>query len=238
MAVRTGAWRRRIDRRVYILAAGVALLLVFTGFARTFFLKLAFGTPELPLLLHVHGWVMTSWFTLFLVQVSLVESGCIKLHRRLGVFGACLAVAVVVMGTTVAIHAARIGHGPPGIPSPVFLLIPLSDMLVFTLLVGSGLLLRRRRSDCHKRLMLLATLGILTAAIGRIPLPGLFHRPMSAALVMMSLVLACVAVDSWRHRRLHPAFAAGAALIIASWPLRLALSHTSAWLRIADWLMR
>lgn len=230
--------RRGLDRRMYVAGAVIAAVLVFAGFSRTFFLKLAFGTPALPLLLHAHGWVMTSWFVLFAVQASLVASGNIKLHKRLGIFGACLAVAVVTLGCTVAIHGARVGHGPPGIPPASFLIVPLTDMLVFTLLAGSGLLLRRRHSDFHKRLMLLATLGILTAAIGRIPLALLYHRPVAAASVTIALVLACAVWDTWRNRRLHPAFAVGAALIIVSWPLRIALSHTSAWLGIADWLMR
>ncbi len=47
--------------------------------------------------------------------------------------------------------------------------MPIFDILVFAGIAGSGLLLRRR-SDFHRRLMLLATLGILTAAIARLPL--------------------------------------------------------------------
>lgn len=236
MIVRSRMMRRGLDRRMYIAVAVVAMVLVFAGFARTFYLKLAFGTPTLPLLLHVHGWVMTSWFTLFLVQASLVASGKVKLHRRLGIFGACLAVAVVVLGCTVALITIRAGHHPPGIPPGAFLIVPLSDMLVFAILVGSAVWLRQK-SDFHKRLMLLATLSILTAAIARIPFSWLFHKAPIAAAIMIVVVLACVAWDTWRNRRLHPAFATGAALIIVSWPLRLAFAHTSGWLHVAHWLL-
>lgn len=235
MKISTGLTHRAVDRRVYIAGAAVAIVLVFIGFARTFFLKFAFGTPSLPLLLHLHGWVMAAWFTLFAVQASLIATGNVNVHKRLGVFGACLAIAVVTIGSTVAINAARLGHGPPGIPSAVFLIVPLTDMLVFTLLAGSAMLLRQH-SDYHKRLMLLATLSILTAAIGRI-LRLVLDRPvMAAATVMIIVVLACVVWDTWRNRRLHPAFFAGAILIIVSWPLRIALSQTSGWRYIADWL--
>lgn len=227
--------RARIKSPVVWLGT-VAIALVFAGFSRTFFLKYVFDTPSLPLLLHVHGWVMTSWFVLFLVQAGLIASGNIKLHRRLGVFSACLAVAVVVLGSIVAVHAARIGHGPPGIPSASFLIVPLFDMLVFAMLIGSALLLRRRR-DFHKRLMLLATLSILTAAIVRIPVAGIERQLVTAASLMIVIVIACIAWDTWRNRHLHPAFAVGAALIVISWPLRLALSHTPAWLGVAGWLM-
>jgi hypothetical protein len=45
-----------------------------------------------------------------------------------------------------------------------------------------------------------------------------------------------VALDTWRHWRLHPAFGWGFALFALSWPLRLWLSGTEAWLSAARWL--
>lgn len=228
--------RSGLERRMYFWAGVAAVLVVFAGFARTFYLKIAFGTPELPLLVHLHGLVMTSWFVLFVTQARLVAAGRTDLHRRLGVIGALLAVAVVVVGVTVAINGARLGHAPAGPPPLVFLIVPLTDMLVFSVLVSSALWFRRR-SDIHKRLMLLACVGILTAAIARIP------RAFGAdgnIIIFFSLtilgVLACVAYDTIRNRRLHPALACGALLIIVSWPLRLAVSGTAAWMQFATWL--
>jgi hypothetical protein len=49
----------RVDRRLYAWAAAVTVLIAFGGFARTYYLKLAFGTPPLPAILHVHGLLMT-----------------------------------------------------------------------------------------------------------------------------------------------------------------------------------
>jgi hypothetical protein len=46
-------------------------------------------------------------------------------------------------------------------------------------------------------------------------------------------VLACVAADTWKHRRLHPAFAWGALLVVLSHPLRFRLAQTDAWMRFA-----
>ncbi|HEV2617498.1 MAG TPA: hypothetical protein VGU63_12910 [Candidatus Acidoferrales bacterium] len=82
-----------VDRRFYTWVAVAAALVVFAGFARTYYLKEFFGTRSLALLLHVHGLVMTLWFLLFLVQVRLVAAHRTDLHRRLGVFGALLAQA-------------------------------------------------------------------------------------------------------------------------------------------------
>mgnify|MGYP003296857395 CR=1 FL=1 len=233
----TPVMRRNIERRLYTAAALVALLIVFAGFARTYYLKFAFGTPALTALLQLHGLVMSSWFVLFLVQVRLVAGGRTDLHRRLGVLGAVIAAAMLVVGTTTAITGARLGHSP-GPPPLSFLAVPFGDMTVFALLVGAGLWFRRR-SDIHKRLMLLSCVGILTAAIARIPIAP-FHGAGIPAffLTTFAIVIACVAYDTIRNRRLHPAFGWGALLIIVSWPLRLLLSGTPAWLAFAAWVTR
>jgi uncharacterized membrane protein YozB (DUF420 family) len=231
----TPAQRRNVERSMYTVAALLAIAIVFAGFARTYYLKIAFGTPPLTLLQQLHGLVMSSWFVLFLVQVQLVARGRTDLHRRLGVAGAVIAASMLVVGTATAIAGARLGHSP-GPPPLNFLVVPLVDMTVFALLVG-GALYFRRRSDIHKRLMLLSCIGILTAAIARVPIPP-FHSAGIPAffLTTIALVIACVAYDTIRNRRLHPAFGWGALLIIVSWPLRLLLSGTAAWLSFATWL--
>src|SRR3546814_4502772 len=85
--------------------------------------------------------------------------------------------------------------------------------------------------------MLLGCVGLLTAAIARIPLTLLREGGIVAAfLTTLALVLACVAWDTIAQRRLHPAFAWAAGLIGVSWQLRLALSQTPQWLEFARWL--
>lgn len=224
------------DRSLYTWAAVVALLVVFAGFSRTFFLKGAFGTPELTAFQLIHGLVMTLWFSLFLVQARLVVSGRTDLHRRLGAFGALLAVAVVIVGVSLGISAAKHGRSP-GPPPLIFLGVPLFDMLVFAILVSTGLRFRTR-IETHKRLMLLASMSMLTAAIARIPLAFIQHGGLLVFFGLTDLlILLCVAYDSARHRRLHPAFAWGGALVLASVPLRLWVMGTPAWKRFATWLV-
>ncbi len=237
MSVKPNALSSTTDRRLYTWAAMVAIAIVFAGFARTYFLKTSFGTPELPTLLHAHGFVMSLWFVLFLVQVRLVATRRTDLHRRVGVFGALVAAAVLIVGTATAITAAKLGH-TPGPPPLIFLAIPLGDMLVFALLVGTGLYFRRR-SDIHRRLMLLSCVGMLTAAISRIPLDFIQAGglPMFFGLTDL-VVLCCVVYDTVKQRRLHPAFGWGALLIVASHPLRFLLAGTPAWQQFASWLVR
>ena len=94
-------------------------LTVFAGFSRTYFLKLHYGTPALSVLLHVHGVVFSAWVLLFAAQTTLVAARRTDLHRRLGVAGAVLAGALLVMGTTTAILRVRGGSAPiPGVSAP------------------------------------------------------------------------------------------------------------------------
>ncbi|MDI1254071.1 hypothetical protein [Thermomonas sp.] len=227
--------QRGADRPLYRWAPLVAVAIVFAGFAKTFYLKQVFGAPPLSALLILHGVLMTTWFVLFIVQTRLVAARRTDLHRRLGVVGALLALAILIVGPTVAVTAAKLGH-TPGPPPLVFLVVPLGDMVVFALLVGSALLFRRR-SDVHKRLMLLSFVGLLTAAIARLPVEAWRQAGIVAYFsTTILLVLMCVGYDTIKHRRLHPAFAWGAGLIILSWPLRLALTTTATWMAFATWL--
>lgn len=236
MAVNLERYRSGSLGRLYTWFAIIAALVVFSGFARSYFLKDFFGTPALPGLVHFHGLVMSSWFLLLVVQTQLVEAHRVDVHRRLGIGGAVLALVVVVVGVITAISAARRGvsHGAPPL---VFLAIPLGDMLVFSVLVSLGLSFRRRSPASHKRLMLLASLGILNAAFARLPLSLIQSVGPLAFFGLTDLcVLTCVAIDTVRHRRLHPAFGWGAAFIIATHPLRLLLAGTPAWMQFATWL--
>jgi hypothetical protein len=226
---------RRTDRALYTWAALAAVMIVFAGFARTYYLKGLFGAPALTGLVHLHGLVMTLWFTLFVMQVRLVAVERVDLHRRLGYFGAVLAIMLLGVGTVTAITAARLGHSP-GPPPLVFLTIPLGDMIVFAVLMSLGLGYRQRPA-LHKRLILLASVGMLTAAIARIPLAFIHNGGVPVFFGLTDLcLLTCVAGDTLKNRRLHPVLGWGFLFIFASQAFRLWLSGTPQWLRFATWL--
>ena len=236
MSTETSSQRRVIERRFYVGAAIGAILIVFAGFARSYYLKGVFGAPAMPELVHVHGIVMSSWFLLFLVQVGLVATRRTNIHRKVGVGGTVLAALMVIISVATAISAARRGvtSGPPPL---IFLVIPLGDLFVFSILVAAGISLRKKLAT-HKRLMLTASMGILTPAIARLPFAFI---ETGGPLVFFGLtdlvILAVIAIDTVRNRRLHPAFAWGALLVIASQPLRLMLAGTDLWMRFAMWLV-
>lgn len=227
---------KRSERTFYTWAAVVAALVVFAGFARTYYLKGAFGSPDLSALKHLHGFVMTAWFTIFLMQVRLVATGRTRIHRKLGVAGAVVAALVVIVGTATALVGAKNG-ATPGPPPLVFLAIPLGDMVVFLALVSAAILYRKR-ADFHKRLMLLGSLSILTAAIARIPLDFLQAGGLPAFFGATDLlILAFVAVDTVKNRRLHPAMIAGVLVIVGSQVARFLIAGTPQWTSFARWLV-
>jgi hypothetical protein len=229
------------DRRLY---AGVAIgtaLITFIGFAQTYYLKVLFGTPPLRLLLHTHGLVMTTWFVLFFVQVRLVAVHRTDLHRRLGVAGAVVAGLALVVGTAVALsqgHLHLIENETSLEPPLVILPVSLGTLLLFGTFVTAAILLRRR-ADYHKRLMVLACLSILPPGIDRLP----FHLIETAERLtlygLMDLcVVICITYDTFKKRRLHPAWVWGGALIVSLQILILMVRHTAAWLRIAQWMLK
>ncbi len=105
---------------------------------------------------------------LFIVQTALVAGRRVAVHRRLGVAGAVLAAAMIVAGTFTAIATAARGSAPAGVDPLAFLVIPVFDMILFAIFVTAALALRRDK-EAHKRLMLLAYISIIVAAVARLP---------------------------------------------------------------------
>jgi hypothetical protein len=225
------------ERRVYTWAAVIALLFMFAGFAPTFYLKGVYGAPELSELKLMHGIVMTAWFTLFLVQARLVATGRISMHRQLGMAGLVVALLVVTMGVTTALASARAGFAPLGLSPLVFLVMPLGEMVVFAGIFTAAIAMRKRAAH-HKRLMLVATLAMLTPAMARLPFEFVKTGGPPVFFAMTDFViLACIAFDTAKNRRLHPAFVGALVFVVVVQVGRLLVSQTPQWMTFAKWLV-
>jgi uncharacterized membrane protein YozB (DUF420 family) len=225
------------ERRFYTGMAVAMALAVLVGFSRSFFLRPLFPawpSPSEPII-YVHGAVFTAWCILLVAQTSLVNAGRTPQHRRLGVAGAVLAAAMVVLGVYASLVAARRPSGFVGVDAPplVFLLIPLADMVLFAAFVSLAVL-KRRDLQAHKRYMLLGSTSLMTAAVGR--WPGVITAPPLVGYLVSDLFLAAlVAWDLKARGRLHPVTLWGGMSLVLSQPLRLWLSETPAWLAVARW---
>lgn len=236
----------------YIWMAAVCVLLAFGGFAPTYWLQLPTGTFVGPPLLHIHGVLFSAWPILLLWQATLAAKGRLRSHRAWGLFGISLATAMVVVGLAAGIHTLQQGLAAGyGDQSRAFVILPVSAITLFAVFVVAAIA-NARRPEAHKRLMLLATISLLQAAIARLFFvlitgggpgmrPGLgTPPPMFVSLVpslLLELLIIAGMVYDWRTRgRPHPAWVAGFALMTAVVLLRVPLSSTSAWLGFADFL--
>jgi hypothetical protein len=111
-------------------------------------------------------------------------------------------------------------------------MIPLSDMFFFAVFVAAALRLRANR-EAHKRLMLLAYVTIIVAAVAR--LPGVLPLgPFAFFGFAFLFILVGIIYDMVSRHRVHPAYIWGGGLLALSVPLRLAASRTDAWKSFAE----
>src|SRR6185312_653651 len=229
--------QRRFDRRLYLGTSVIFFALVLWTFARTFYLKPFFRTPPLSALLHIHGAVMTGWVVLLVVQTSLIAAHRVQWHRRLGVFGAVWGALVVLFGSITTLRAAARevrGHTDFAAGQVVITSLDLLQMLFFAAFVAIAIW-QRHRTDYHKRLMLLTIACMLPDALARLPVSFMTNQLILVG--MDGFIIICVGIDTFWHRRLHPAFAWGALLFVAAFHLALHFTQTRAWIAFGESLV-
>jgi hypothetical protein len=228
------ALRARRDDVFFSAMALVILGIVFLGFARSYYLA-GVTQARLPnLLVHVHAAVFSAWILLFIAQTSLVAAGRLDLHRRLGIFGAALAGAMVILGFLVATDSLARGFVPPGsrLDPKSFYSIPVFSTAVFCVLIVWAL---RARGDgaAHKRLMLIATISLMDAAVGRWAFLPIAHRGLVTSAIVGFLILLIAGFDLWSRRRIHRATVQGGLFMIVAHQLMFPIGLTPVWHRFA-----
>lgn len=201
----------------FYLIMSLAMAAVFVaGFSSTVPGDFA-PSPGLPLLLHVHGAVFTTWVLVFVAQPAFIARGSLALHRKIGVFGAGLAALMVVMAVAATLYSVRFKMVPPFFPPSIFLGMNLIDAVEFAGLVAAGVALRRN-ADWHKRLMLCATISILGPGLGRLlpmPLLGPAGPPVLFGVIVL-FAFAGPVMDLIVRKRIHPAYYWGVGVILLS----------------------
>ena len=213
--------------------AVAAAAVVFVGFAPTFYLRSSYQSTPLPTYLQVHGFFFTTWIALFIVQTTLVAARRTDIHRRLGWAMAGLALVMVVAGTTAGILSMERQVEAGNVQqAQAFLTTPLFSMVVFAALVAAAITLRRD-PQMHKRLMLLATISILDAAVARLPLE--FLRTSSWNYIPTTDVFlgGAVLYDVLSRRTVHQAYIWGGLVIVIQQALRIPIGETAAWQALA-----
>jgi hypothetical protein len=243
----------RSSRNFYVWMAGACVAVAFSGFAPTYWLRLANGSFHAAPIIHIHGLLFSTWTLFFLAQTWLVARGDVARHRAMGLAGISLATAMCIVGVLAAIramaHATELGLEEQG---RAFSIVALSAIVFFGVVVALAIV-NVQRPEAHKRLMLLATVSILQAAVGRwffvlvgpaatrglSPAetgPGPVALSIPPGLLVDLLIVAAMAYD-WRTRgKPHAVYLVGGAALLILQLIRAPLSTTPAWHVVADWI--
>lgn len=204
-----------LGRGFYLGLSVLMALVIVAGFSQTVPDDLV--PPGIALPFVAHGLVFGCWVALIVLQPALVATGNVRRHRQVGLVGAGVAAAMVVMGVTATLLAYPYHRVPGFFPGGVFLVMNLLGIAVFGALVASAVALRRQ-PDWHKRLMICATASILGPGLGRFLPMDSFGA--AAPLVMFgvqdAILLIGPAADLAVRRKVHPAWLWGIAAVIFS----------------------
>lgn len=231
------------ERRFYCRMALFLVVIVFLGFAPSFYLRNVVPSyprpnPTLSPAVIMHGLLFTLWMLAFVAQTQLVAAGRRDLHMKLGAATIALAVLLVpVMYLTAVWQVAR-ANQPPFTDPLTWTAIPLAGIPAFAYLVWQAWK-RRRQAQWHKRLMLAASiLVVFGPGFGRIPLsPPIFWG--FAAQLALGIVVLFAPLVIWDRRtqgHVHPATWIGIATCALSAAIPLALIYTNNWAAVAQHL--
>lgn len=230
---------RRLDHLFFPGVAWLMLIIVFVGFAPSYYLVGVARAPLPSLAIHVHAVVFSCWILLLIAQTSLTATGRVDIHRRLGLAGFILAGSMLIVGAWAATdQLARGSH----VRDPLaFYIFPLANVVAFAVLIGFAY---RARFDpaAHKRLIIVASTALMTAPIARWHLRGFLHTrafgvsATTAERLSYIFILLLIAYDIWATRRVHRATLWGAGFLIVFQQLALYFGKTSVWHAFAGWV--
>jgi hypothetical protein len=224
------------DRVFYFLAACTVLIISAVGFRNFYLSGTGFGgnplTPQVVPLILVHGFAMSSWVILFLVQSALILAGNRRLHMVIGPIGAVLAAAMVVLGTAMAILSAHFNPRAYEMfgGAKFFLIEMLTEILLFGVLVWIAIAYRHR-AEIHRPMMLLATAVILSGALARCPyISDLAAKPplyVYAPVLIYGALLFCL---QWGMTRIaNRWYAIGYGGVALTFLVSIPLGHSALW---------
>jgi len=219
---------RRFDHYFFSGTAWLMLATVLIGFGPTYYLAGVFNAPLPNRIIHVHGALFSCWMLMLIAQNSLAFAGRVDIHRKLGLFGFVLACVMVAVGWIAATDRLVRGSAPPGVDTYFFYIVPMTDIVIFATLIFFAFRARRDPS-AHKRIIYIATVGIMLAAIARFHVSWLFHKPSHAAIASYAFLLLLVAYDLWSTHKIHRATLWASGFLIFVQQIRLPIARTVAW---------
>ena len=232
------AVNRTVERVFYSAMAILLCVCVYVGFSPTYFRAGMFRAPLPSPILHIHGAVFTLWMLLFVIQAALISARRVKWHRSLGTVAFCLPPIMIVLGVIAAIDALHRGVRIGPLDPDVSAAIPLIGIVGFTIVIYASWR-ARRRPDAHKRLILIATSGLVAAAFGRFPWDRIGLPPAAGAITGLGILLLLLVVyELVFFRRIHGSTMWAAPVVFATVALAVPIGMTPAWHAFAALLSR
>jgi FtsH-binding integral membrane protein len=140
-----------------------------------------------------------------------------------------------VLGVLAATDALVRESGARGGDPKAFFITPLTDMLVFSALVAAAFYYRLNPT-AHKRIIIAATVALMTAPIARWHF-ALVHRNLKhAELISYLFLLLLVLYDAWSIRKVHRATLWASLFLVFMQQISLHLGQTAAWHIFASWV--
>jgi hypothetical protein len=218
-----------VCRYFYFSMSLLLAAIVVAGFRRTVNDNLFHPAVPRPFILWAHGSAFAGWVIFFICQSTLVRIGKVTWHRAIGWFGAGLATVMVPLGVTTAIIMARFDtvrlHQNQS-DTYAFLSIPFYDMIAFGVLIALAVYWRTK-PELHRRLIFIATCGLMDAALGRFDY--LFDHNLFFPCLDLLIVLG-VGRDLLVDGRVHKVYLRALPLLIVGQSLALYMwRHNPSW---------
>ena len=228
---------RRGVERYFFVAFSLAFLAVATLGFGPHVLAFVAGTFPIAAVAHFHGALMVSWLLLLVTQSVLATRGRMDLHRRVGGMAKWLGAAIwlSIVGLTIR---GFMDHRYPLNENIYYSLPQFYVIVVFGLLFPAALMLRTN-PPWHKRLMVIATMSLLQAAVDRfswLPEQGPGYWPQVACLDVLMVML--VAFDLITIKRVHRATLVGGGVLFACQSAVALVWPTPWWHDTSVWLAR
>ncbi|HEY5749450.1 MAG TPA: hypothetical protein VIU12_25455 [Chryseolinea sp.] len=222
--------KSRYVRYFFVGMACLFPVLVVLGFTPSY-RDFSNGSFKPHWFVHVHGALMAGWLFIFLTQTFLAARDNLKYHRQLGMFSVFYGAIICLLMPTTSIRA-RIAF-----PSPVedflwnILAVELCAFGMFTLFFVWGILVRKNAA-AHKRLLLMATLVLMGAAIDRMRwLPRFENGLFSNFAYLDALLIPLFVYDYFSVGRIHKITLLGSACLVTAQLLVGAVWESPAWHR-------
>jgi hypothetical protein len=223
-----------LDRRFYAGMAWLFVIIAIAGFAPRSLAIVSGMMPSPPLVVHLHAAVMASWVTLLAVQATLSLTGRMDLHRKWGMASLVVAPLVLIALIVVTIARQNAAVGTPAAPIVNnILFLQIRAIVLFPIFFIWALRTRRTDPEMHKRMMLLATLMLLDAAIARmhwLPYNEFPKSYLAVHIYLLLLLVPALLYDLVRRGRIHRAWVWGLALLLP-WVVATEFVWGSPWWR-------